>query len=211
MAHFHDAGSMTFDALVYGRPHAGTLDFLQRQFETPTNRLTQYGQQFMQGAHEMFERISSSRAIEAMRQAARSINSVWDLDEIRPLTLLSEFQYAPPSLQRFIMAEPTVRQMYLDQTIEGYTDSYVDMQPNATGDHHYDYQRAMNGLVVENESDAPDDSEWSATTYFGEIHEDDNELSLSEQVDIQYNWQWLRRHLAARGEDPTSRYSARMV
>ena len=211
MARFIDAGPMTFDALVYGRPHPATMDFLARQFETPTQRLTQAGQSFMAGAAEMYERISSSRAVEAMMQAARAVNAVWTGDVIRNLHTLADFQFAPLSMQRFIMAEPTIREMYLEQTIEGFSDSYVDMYPGDIGDRHYDYRRAVNGYMMENESDAPNEPEWSSTTYLDELVEGDRELSLSEQVDIEFSWRSLRQHLGRREEDPTSRYGSRMV
>lgn len=210
MARFIEAGPTTFDALVYGRPHPGTLNFLQQQFETTSNRLTQFGQQFMDGAYELWDRLSSSRAVEAMRQAARAVSSVWQADEIRPLMSLGDFQYAPMSMQRFIMAEPTVRQMYHDQTIDGYSDTYIDMYPNSIGEDHYDYRRAMDGFVVVNESDEDDESEWTATTYFDDLVEGDQDLLLSEQVDIQCTWDWLRSRIKPGMDDPTSRYSSKI-
>ena len=112
-------------------------------------------------------------------------------------------------MQRYLMAEPTTRQMYIDQRCDGYSDTYVDVDPGTIGPAHYDYRRATDGLLMDSPTpDANGDYGWTAVTYMEELLPDDVELTLSEQVDIQYSWQWLKAIMAEGEQDPVSRYNA---
>lgn len=207
MAQVLHGGTMMFDALAYGQPHPGTQQFLQMQFEAPTRYLTEAGERFFAGAQELYERISGSTADRMMRAAGRAIRSMWQLDEIRPLRTVEDFQHAPLSMQRYLMAEPLVRERFQQQRLDGYSESYVDVFPNAIGEDHYDYRRVMNGMVVVNE-DPDGDGSWQATTYMEELLPDDNELHLEDQIDLMDAWKFMRQHLLAGREDPTSRFNA---
>lgn len=204
MAHFIEGGSMTFDALTYGGPHPGTLNFLQQQFENITPTLQHAGQQFVQQAQSWFEQLNGSAALRAMKSAGRAIKSLWQLDEVRPLTELAQLQFASPTMQRWVMAEPTIRKLYHQGAVDGYSDTYVDAYPKDIGETHYDYRRVMDGIVVVNDEDHP--HEWTATTYIDEMYEDEQPLTLEEQMDILDTWDFMRAHLKHSKEDPTSIY-----
>jgi hypothetical protein len=204
MAQILEGGSLTFDSLAYGRPHPGTQQFLTAQLDRATNYLTSAGQQFMAGVHDLYDRLSGSTAARMLRAAGRGIRSMWQLDEIRAVQTIGDFQHAPPMMQRWIMADPMLRAMYIDQRIDGYSETYVDVDPGKVGEAHYDYRRATDGLIFDN----PDDDGWTATTYFEELLPDDVELTLEEQVDIQNTWAWMREVIKQGKEDPTSRFNA---
>ena len=204
MVQIVDGGSMTFDALMYGGVNPGTLNFLSSQFQDPSNVILSAGQQFVERAAEMFDRFNGSQALRTMKAVARGVRSLWQLDEIRPLTTVGQVQFAPITMQRWVMAEPTIRQLYHNNACDGYSDTYVDMYPGDIGENHYDYRRAVNGLVV----DQPDDAEyeWLAVTYLDDLVEGDSPLTLEEQIDIQDTWRFLKGHLSHSKEDPTSIY-----
>ena len=115
MVQIVDGGSLTFDSLIYGPPHPGTQQFLSNQIQTVSTHLTDAGRQFMAGVNDMYERMSGSTAVRMLRAAGRSIRSMWQLDEIRALQTIGEFQNSPLVMQRWVMAEPTIRQMYQAQ------------------------------------------------------------------------------------------------
>ncbi len=210
MAQFHDGGGIVFDALAYSQPHASTLRFLTSQFENATSALMNAGQAFVEQARQAFEQISGSHAMRTLRAAGRAIRNAWQLDEIRPMRDIGEFQHALPIMQRWIMAEPTTRKLYHQQRIDGYSDSYVDLEPGRIGEEHYDYRRVMDGILVVQETDDEEATTWTATTYMEELLPDDVDLELDQQMDILKAWDWLRAHIAQRGDDPTSRYNAAM-
>lgn len=202
-----DGGRMTFDALVYGQMHPGTQQFLASQFEAPTAMLTQAGQRFFADTYEIYDRLAGSTALRALKAIGRAVGSIWQTDEIRYVYDIAQLQHAPLKMQRFIMAMPDLRQMYHEQRVDGYSDTYVDVHPGAVGMEHYDYRRVVDGhLFIDDEADP--DSNWHATTFFEELLPEDQELTLEEQRDILDTWRAVRASLDHNKEDPTSRFNA---
>lgn len=200
---------MTFNSLAYGNPHPGTMSFLSQQFENASTALTAAGQRFMENARDLYERISGSDAIRAMRLAGRAIRSMWQLDEVRQLSTIEELQTAPLKMQRWIMAEPSIRREFFNQRVDGFSDTYVDLHPGDIGEDHYDYRRVVDGVVfVEEEPDDDGNYNWQATCYLDDLLPDDEELFLEEKIDILDTWAAARAALKARKQDPTSRYGA---
>lgn len=203
MANLVAGGADAYLAATYGLPHPATLDFIQRQVHNATDTLTAAGRQFMQGAHELYEKYSSSHAMRIMRAAARAATHFWESNTIRYLADIGAMQHAPQVMHRWIMAEPEVRKLYHENRCDGYSHSYVDAAPNDIGDSHYDYRRVMQGVVVETE-----DGGWKARTWHEELEDDDYEFSMEEKADILDSWWAIRQIIRAGGEDPTSAFNA---
>ena len=200
----------TFDAIAYGVPHPGTVQYLTQRFEQAGSFLQGLGQAVGQRVTDMFQTFNSSEAIHLAQAALRKVSTLWDSDIIRPLASIAEFQHAQPQMIRWIMAEPTLRTMYHNQEVDGYSDYYVDAEPNRVGDQHYDWRRAMDGFAVINETDDLSQPEWYADSFIEDLEPDDGDLSLIDQSFIQDTWVALRQHLAARKDDPTSRFNAQL-
>ncbi len=201
MAQIIQGDNSTFNALAYGETHPSTLNFIESQLYNTTNMLTDAGQNFFQGASDIYERLNGSDAILAAKAARRAIGSIWQNQEIKHLTSIDQMQWASLPMQRWIMANPTVREKYHNQTIEGYEGSYNDSQPDAVGEDHYDYRRVMNGILVEKGDD------WSSTTYIEDLETEEVELTLVEQVDIMDTWENVLTAIRKGGDDPTSRWN----
>jgi hypothetical protein len=203
MAQIISGDNATFNALVYGQIHPGTQQFLYNQYQNPTTILTQAGQQFIDYGRQLHQQLAESRTAQYVAAVQRAVGSIWQADSIRYLETIGELQWAPLSMQRLIMAEPTVRGLYHQQRVEGYSGSYRDDYPDDVGVNHYDYRRATNGLVQWDS-----EGNWSATTYFDDLEPGDRDLTLLEQVDIECTWAQVRAHLRRGKEDPTSRWNA---
>lgn len=211
MAQIIDGGDLMFESLMYGRAHPGTVQFIQNQLDFASSALSDAGRRFTEQAHQMYAHLESSNAMRAIRAVGRSIRSLWQLDEIRPLTDIGLLQHAPLCMQRYIMAQPQARSLFHQQRLDGYSDTYVDLHPGAIGEEHYDYRRVMDGMVVVQETpDAEGNFDYTATTYFDELLPDDIELSLDEQMDVIESWQHLQSYLERGKEDPTSKFNADM-
>ena len=206
MAQLITGDSDTFNALAFGETHPGTQQFLSNQMEAPSSALNDYGRQFFEQTQALYHRLEQSNPARLIKAAKRAIGSIWQNNEIRYLSTIGEMQWAPLAMQRYIMAEPTVRQMYHEQRLEGYDGTYKDAYPEDIGESHYHYRRVMNGIVDFNEGD--DEPEWSATTYYDDLEEEDNELDLLEQDDILLSWQNVLDAIQRGNEDPTSRWAA---
>jgi hypothetical protein len=210
MAQVFEGGEHYFNALTSGTPHQGTIGFITGQFNTASSNLTDAGRRFYEQARVSVENAINSDAMRLAQAATRKLRSLWDEDCIRPLQDIGDFQYAPLIMQRYIMAQPTIRKLYQQQRCDGYSDTYIDIHPNVIGEDHYDYRRVMNGVVTISEEDEDGNSEWSSTTYLDELNEDDNELLFEEQLEIIQTWDKLQALLDEGKDDPTSRYNAEL-
>jgi hypothetical protein len=101
-------------------------------------------------------------------------------------------------MQRWIMAEPTVRELYHDQRCDGFSDTYVDMEPGKVGEEHYDWRRVMSGVV------RYDDDTVVAKFYMDDLREGDRELDSWEKISIVGSWEVLKIAVSQMNEDPTS-------
>lgn len=198
-----------FKSLMYGRPHEGTMRFIENQVGFVSQALTDAGARFMDTARDMYSHLEGSNAMRAIRAVGRAVRSLWQLDEIKELIDIGQLQHAPLSMQRYLMAEPTIRGLYQQQRVDGYSDTYVDIFPGTIGEEHYDYRRVMDGIVVEDaEPDENGEYGWTATSYLEELLPDEPDLLLVEQLDILASWGGLKAAVEKGGEDPTSKFNA---
>lgn len=205
MAHFFDGGVNLFDAANGSQMHPGTIEFLSKQFNNVSTNLSEAGKRFKEKAKNVFEKAVSSDAMRLARAASRRVRSLWGADEIRPLRDIGEFQHAKINMQRWVMANPLAREYYHEQRLDGYSDTYMDMEPGKRGESHYDFRRVMNGIVQFMEEEGEDgESNWSSVTYFEELHDEDRELEIDEQSTILSSWSYLEQYIRAGKEDPTS-------
>lgn len=98
-------------------------------------------------------------------------------------------QEASMVMQRFIMAEPTIKQLYLDQNLDGYSGSYVNISGNEIGDNDYDYGLVNDGIV---QIDEVNDT-WRTVEYFTPLIQGDRRLNIMEQDDILHTWRTARQ------------------
>lgn len=192
-----------FKSAAYGTQDWKTLEFLSSQYNNLSAMATQTSSDFFTHAKTLYDKISGSTAMRMARQAAAIVRSAWDVDEIRSLISITEMQLALPTMQRWVMANPEVRNMYHKQQLDGYSESYIDLHPNDVGEYHYDYRRVMNGIAVEV------GDKILCTTYPDDLL-DEKELSIEEQVDIINTWDKMNVYLKYGLEDPTSKWGAEL-
>lgn len=204
MASFYTGGIDMFNARVYSEAHPNTVNFIENQLQNVSHAVSTAGQQFMAQAKDRYEAFNGSEAMRLARAAARQLSSHWNRNVIQPVVTVPQLQQAPMVMQRYLMAEPTTRQMYHKQQCDGYSETYIDMQPGVVGEDHYDYRRAMNGIVQETEDG------WFFDEYLEELHEGDRELMFEEQFDIQRSWRGLLDAMLDKKDDPTSPWNAEL-
>lgn len=66
---------------------------------------------------------------------------------IQPLVSMEALQNANPTMQRWVMAHPELRQLYLKQNIDGYSDTYRNIFGKGVGESDYNYRRIMDGVL----------------------------------------------------------------
>lgn len=204
MARISFGDATTFDAIAYGNRNANLDLFLGKSLESASQNIIGMGQQFLAKANEVYERVTSSDAMRVARAVAAQARHMWQSDEIRPLHTTEDIQNAPPKMQRWIMAEPGIRELFHQDQCDGYSDTFVDNHAGDIGEDHYDYRRVMNGICVETED------EIHFTTYFDELEDPDDDLSVEEQADILVTWESVRAEMEIAERDPTSRWNANL-
>jgi len=191
-------GADAFNAVLYQDQHPANMNYFQKEISSFSNTLTDVGKQFFSGVQTLYDQINSSEAMRIAKAALNMAKSITQPNSIRSLFELPEIQNAPLMMQRFIMANPMVRELYHEQRCDGYSGTYIDMQPGKTQEEHYDYRRVMNGIVQQDTQGT-----MFYTQYLDELHHGDKELALTEQVKILDTWEIAEMFIKA-GNDPTS-------
>ena len=193
-------GRELFEHLSFGEASQRSVAYVQRELDRAGSVLTDLGRLGWETARETFDRFSGESAMRRAREISRRLGWMYQKDCIRPLTSLREFQSAQPIMQRWIMANPELREYHLRQECNGYEKTYVDIDPGRIGENHYDYRRVMNGVVQTDDEEKP-----FYSIYLGdELLDGDRELDIVEKVDILASWNYLRAIIAEGVDDPNS-------
>lgn len=203
-----EGGPHEFGALAFGEVHPATLNFLESQAYNLSHALNDAGRRFMQRGQQIFEQFNGMEAIRRTKAALRSIQHAFQPDSIRYLDNIASMQQAPVAMQRWIMACPVVREHYHQNRCDGYSDTYVDMEPGSIGANHTDWQKVMNGLLLPHDVEGQE-ADWKCTTYF-HTDEGDVRLTLTDQIDILSTWDAIKSMMGPGKEDPTSPYCDKM-
>lgn len=199
-------GQAEFNGLVYGDKHPGTARFLQNQLNIGfSDTLSDVGRQMFSSVQSLYDKFNSDNVLRLAKAARRKVTGLFQQDVIKPLWTIEDIQQATLVMQRWVMAHPELRKMYHEQRCDGYSNTYIDMQPGAVGELHYDYRRVMDGFVQED-----DEGTFKITYYYDDVSEDDPELSLEDKIDVINTWDMISRYLKHTEDDPTSVYGDKL-
>ncbi len=195
-------GQAEFNGLVYGDKHPGTMQFLQNQIgQGFSNTMTDIGQRMFNSVQNLYEKFNGENVLRLAKAARRKVTGIFQQDVVKPLWSIEEIQQATLVMQRWVMAHPGLRKLYHEQRCDGYSDTYVDMQPDSIGEKHYDYRRVMDGFGTEDS-----DGNLQFIHYYDDVPDDDPELSIHDRVDIVNTWDMISRYLKHTNHDPSSIY-----
>jgi hypothetical protein len=196
-------GERELNLFTAGEPHPAMLQYAREQAQFIGNYIQQTGSTFAQGVVQSYENFYSDDALRHARSALSKVGSYFQADKIVELTSIYDIQQAQPLMQRYIMAEPTLAEMYHQGRCAGY--GYTDPFPGQFGEANYNYRRVMNGIMVETPAteDEPDGNT-EFHIFIEELVENDRELALHEQSAIMETWERVRFSLAHSLIDPTS-------
>ena len=188
-----------FDALVYGQGNQSGQEYMMLLNQQFMNALTPDLMVYYTNiANTAYAGINQAEAMNRLRLVGGQYFNMFQPEAILYLQTLEHFQNANIVMQRWLMANPTIRQMYHRGEIDGYSQTYVDHEPNRVGNEHYDYICATNNTWVMDQHGDYSMTHWN--TYFA----DGDELSFEEQHVIQKSWDNMLGLLANRTKDPTS-------
>jgi hypothetical protein len=196
----------SFDYLAFPSQNPMNTVYLENQLSNFSQSLTDIGRQFIETSKAIYEKVNDSNAIRIAKAALRMAKGIFHPNEIVSLTTIDEMRFAQPVMQRYIMAEPTVRTFFHKQQCDGYSSSYFDPEPTSIGKDHYDYRRVMSGIIVD-EVDSEGNERWVSHNYYDEARDNEPELDFQEKVTILKTWNIAKMFIEA-GQDPTDPFAA---
>lgn len=141
---------------------------VQNTYNYVTDKLTQYG-----------------ILNQLQQQGVQSVGNYYmQLDSFQQL------QEANVTMQRWVMSHPELRQHYLDQNLDGYSEEYNNVFGNGIGVNDYNYRRVMDGVPVDY------DDHFTVNYYLEDLMEGDRELDHYEKTLILHTYDtidWLLR------------------
>lgn len=166
-------------------------DYLQHQMSNIASKFGAMGNQIYDTLANSYNYLTDSLRKYSIRNELER-EGVIELDNhFEYIDTFEGLQNANVAMQRWIMAEPTIRAIYLEQNCNGYGKEYINLSGDTVGEENYDYRRVMNGILTIDENDYN-----TAPTYIDDLIEGDRELELYEQDRVIQTWQAMRHIMA---------------
>lgn len=192
----------SFDYMLFPDQNPQNQLYIQQQLSQFSASLTDVGRKFVEASRAIYDKINDSNAIRLAKAAIRMTKGLFHPNSIVYLNTIEDIRNAQPVMQRYIMAEPTIREIYHQQRCDGYSDTYADIEPGSLRDDHYDYRRVMDH-VIQDTVNSDGEYEWVAKSFLEELRPGDKDLTHDEKCDILSTWEVMQAFISA-GKDPTN-------
>ena len=160
-----------------------------------------YSERFMSRTRELFRRVQETKAYRRTLGTFRRLQNRGRVDAVCQLTEIGEMQNATPAMQRIVMANPTIKQLYRRKAIEGWVDTYEDYNDNAIEHTDQTYRQVMSSVVRE---------DGLAYTYHM-TKDEQYEFDENDKADARITWAAFKAQIKRKGDDPTSTWNAALV
>jgi hypothetical protein len=195
-----EASPQAFDFLAFPNQSPNNATYFQTQLHNFSNTLTETGARFLQGAKAIYEKVNNSHAIRIAKAAIRHAKGIYQPNVIIQIDDVEGMRSATPMMQNYIMAQPDLRTLYHKQLVNGYSDTYIDIDPKRNKDDHYYYRRVMDGVVQDSEENG--EYRWVSRNYHDDLIEGHTDLTFQEKHDVMLTWNQIVA-LLADNKDPT--------
>lgn len=189
-------GSAAYRALVFGPQNQNNQRFFDTQAANVINSGSGFGDAFIKRVQDIRETFSNSAAVQIAKAALNRTRGLFSPNVVKTLTEVPDMQNAKSVMQRWMMANPVVRGLYNQQRCDGFSDSYVDMQPGKLGENHYDYRRVMDGMVQVTEEG------FHIDMYAEALLPEDEDFDFDEQRQVLRTWLSLENAIELAHKDP---------
>ncbi len=180
------------DYALYGDKSHMVASYIQQQLQAMPVYASPYHDRIQQSMQSSYNYLTDMAVKHEIVQSLRGAGVELGENFIMELRTFEELQNANLTMQRWVMADPFIRELYLEQNIDGYSDTYLNTSDKYVGPKDYHYQLAMSGVPVEV-------GDGKTITYFYHAEEDlregDRKLSHHDKIAIQRTWA-NARHIA---------------
>lgn len=185
-------------AALFGRPLQATQEYIANSVG---NYIQAVGHNVTNIASDLMSRFNDIRSnlnTQKIEMIRNRLNSIWETDAIRRLDEPYKIITAPPTMYRWIMAEPTLRASYNRGGCSAFDGDYIDNRPGGVGPSHYDYRRVMDGVVANG----------SYTNYRERLITPDDILTITEKAAIKATWDVIKGYVDETNIDPTDPWNS---
>ena len=185
-------GRDAFNALLYSTPNNSTLNWLNNNINRAREALTGVADHLVDATVNLYNKVNSDGMINAAKALVATHGSHTNEYMIYSVSPehLGEANYI---MQQYIMCNPKVQELYVDNLCYGFEETYYDPEPDLHGEDRDDYRRVMDG-VVQFEGDDAYIMHYSSC--------DETEISTADKFAILETWQHVE-NLILCGKDPT--------
>ena len=163
---------------LFGRTSAATQEYIHSNIQNYVSQIGEGVSNIADSVMARYNEINNSAVVNRIENMRNRLNAMWQSDTIRHLHTLNDLQQAPIVMQRWIMAEPTIRASFNRDGCSRYDGKYIDVRPGGVGNTHYDYRRVMNGVV----------DEGSYTNFYEPLIDPADVLTTFEKAAITATW-----------------------
>lgn len=176
----------TMDYMLYPEQQFFQNNWLAQQVYNVSEKLTDAGRAFLDGAKNLYETIHDSETIRKAQTALRLMGAnLSNPNTVQWYNTLEQIQNASVTMQPYIMANPVIGNLYQQQLCDGYSETFVPYEGEGHGEDNYLYRRIMDGVVVHNE----DTDEYSYTNYYEDTLEGEREMGVDEVARVLTMWE----------------------
>lgn len=187
-------GEYGANALLYKPLSQQTLSYLNDRLNSTLDRMKDIGGLFTQSVRSLYDKYNSREAIQRAKMVLHGAGVHLAQDIIYPVSY-DQYHNINLLMQRYVISQPDVNDMYVRNLCYGFEDTFEDPEPGTYGEDRYDYQRVMSGVLQFEEN---------GDGYFKFYSNDDTESELDnlDKISVLDSWDTALR-LIAEGKDPT--------
>ena len=135
------------DKMLYGDRSNFLATYLQNQIQAIGPAFNDMSQRIYSALNNSYNFVTDKLLQFGIRNELASAGVNYLDNYYQELLTWQALQQANPTMQRWVMSHPQVRQHYLDQNLDGYSDSYSNVFGKEVGKEDYNYRRATSGVM----------------------------------------------------------------
>lgn len=190
-----DGGEFAANALMYKPPSQQVMEYLNNGLDKIMNYTSGLSDRFKETVQGIYNKAFDNRAIEASKYLLAQSDYALQEDMIYTVPY-DGFSNINMTMQQYIMAEPTLNNLYKKNMCHGFQETYFDYEPETYGKERYDYQRVMDGVL---QFDKDEEGLAYIESY---SNTDEVEITIPEQLAILTTWENVVR-IIEEGNDPS--------
>lgn len=170
------------DMILYGDKSNVVSNYLYQQMQAMPQTFNDFSQRVFNAMSTSYNYVNDKLTQYGILNKLQESGLVVIDNYYQELLTFQQLQNANLTMQRWVMAHPQIKQMYVDQNLDGYSGSYVNISGKCVGENDYNYRRVMDGAVI------PTDDGWVVKHYLEDLQIGDQELDHFKKSQVRNTW-----------------------